>query len=215
MYYAVNNQNERIGIINAEYGQDYFCPVCNGKVIQKKGDINAWHFSHLNACDCDDWYEMSEWHSEWQSMFPEKYREVVIEDGYEKHRADIKVDELVVEFQNSPISGKDFDCRNNFYTYWGMLVWVFNLQEKYIYERPFKTGKTTHYQWNWAYKLNDLECYYNEFDLFFQIDDDLLIKVVWNKQGFKFFGGYKFTKEQFMNFLRERYKRYIKENYRD
>ncbi len=212
MNYAMDAQNNRINILNAEYSQEYFCPVCNGTVIQKKGEVNAWHFAHLNSCDCDDWYQTSEWHLEWQDRFPEKYREVVIDDGYEKHRADVKVDELIVEFQNSPISGYDFECRNDFYTDCGMLVWVFNLQDKYIYERhPSKQGKTTQYQWNWAYKFNDLDSYGCEFDLFFQIETDLLIKVKWNKQGFKYFGGYKYTKAQFMNFLRRRYKRCIDE----
>ena len=201
MYYALNSNKERVYIVNTKVGEEYYCPICGDKLIQKKGDVKAWHFSHSTKSNCDDWYGMSKWHSQWQNAFPEKYREIIVEKDNIKHRADIKIDNLIVEFQNSSLAGYNFDCRNDFYTSIGKLVWVFNLRGKNIHDRYWMKGKTTQYLWDWAYKLNNLEAYGTKFDLFFQIKDDLLVKVIWNKQGFKYFGGYKYTKEDFMNYL--------------
>lgn len=140
-------------------------------------------------------------------MFPELYREIIVKDENESHRADIKVNNLIVKFQNSTINGEDFDKRHNFFTQHGSLVWVINLQGKKIYKKTFKTTKTTQYTWDWAYKLNNLKAYGNNFDLFFQIDEDSIVKVIWNKQGYKYFGGYNYNKDEFMEYLREKYKK--------
>ncbi|WP_236896373.1 competence protein CoiA family protein [Clostridium beijerinckii] len=208
MQIALDILDKRINIVNSIKGQDYFCPVCKESLIQKKGSVNAWHFSHKKATTCDNWYEGdNKWCVEWQDMFPEQYKEIIVKDENESHRADIKVNNLIIKFQNSTINGKEFDKRHNFFTRHGSLVWVINLQGKKIYERKYGTAKTTHFTWDWAYKLNNLEAYGNKFDLFFQIDKDLLVKVIWNKQGYKYFGGYKHTKEEFMDYLRIKYKK--------
>lgn len=207
MFYALNVQGKRVSIFDVETNQEYFCPICKEKLIQKRGNVNAWHFAHSTKQNCDEWYEMSEWHLMWQNRFPEKYREIVIDVGNEKHRADIRVGNIIIEFQNSTISGEHFEKRNNFYTSCGELVWVFNLQGKKIYEKKYKEGKTIQYQWDWAYKLNNLKSYDSKFDLFFQLKKDVLVKVVWNKQGFKFFGGYKYNTETFFQYLRNKYQK--------
>lgn len=207
MYYALDIKGNRTFIVNAEMNKDYLCPICNEKLIQKKGKVNSWHFAHKVNKHCDDWYQMSDWHLKWQEYFPENFREVVVKHNNERHRADIKIGNLIIEFQNSSIGGYEFDCRTNFYTQCGVLVWVFNLQGKHIYEQKYIQKKTTHYYWDWAYKFGGLKSYGIEFDLFFQIKENELVKVVWNKSGFKYFGGYKYSKEEFMDYLRRKYKK--------
>jgi len=72
---------------------------------------------------------MTEWHRQWQECFSEQYREIVHKDPEtgEKHIADIKIPiagkELVIEFQNSPISAKEIQSREHFYK---DMIWVVN-----------------------------------------------------------------------------------------
>lgn len=63
MQFAVNENGERILAEVASKECNYYCPICGGKVILKKGRINVAHFDHAeNNCN-DDWnYDMSEWH---------------------------------------------------------------------------------------------------------------------------------------------------------
>ena len=63
------------------------------------------------------------------------------------------------------------------------------------------------FKWKHAWKFNDMKKFDNQqFDLFFQLDEDVFIKVVWNKEGFKIFGGYRYNSDSFMNFLRRKYR---------
>lgn len=59
-------------------------------------------------------------------------REVVLESGGEKHRADILHDGVAVEFQHSPISEKEFWRRSVFYTKAARhLLWVFDVRQRF------------------------------------------------------------------------------------
>jgi hypothetical protein len=102
------------------------CPSCGGEVIAKCGQQNVHHWAHLSK-DCDSWYEpMTQWHIDWQNMFPEFYREKQFYDEVKKeyHRADIHTLSLVtIEFQNSPISIDEINSRSSFYE---KLIWVIN-----------------------------------------------------------------------------------------
>ena len=61
------------------------CPACLGDVIAKCGPINAWHWAHKQA-DCDTWAEpFTQWHADWQEMFPPESCEIPIG----RHRADV------------------------------------------------------------------------------------------------------------------------------
>lgn len=63
MYFGLNTNNERICIYNANKQEEYFCPICHGKLRIRAGKINAMHFSHINLQECDDFTtDMSEWH---------------------------------------------------------------------------------------------------------------------------------------------------------
>lgn len=207
MYAAINSKGEKVFIENVKKDDNYYCPCCETAVIVKKCTVKRSHFAHKSFAECDNWYEMSDWHYEWQNKFPERFREVIVEDFGIKHRADIKVDDLVIEFQNSSLTGYEFEERTEFYSNNNKLVWLFNLQDKSISETISKVeSKTKHFIWFWAYKFNNLKYYGNKFDLFFQIGPNRIIKVVWNKQGFKYFGGYEYSVNGFMNYLRKLHK---------
>lgn len=109
------------------------CPCCGKPVIFKCGQINAPHFAHIHAEDCDSFCsDMSWWHYNAQERFDISEREVVIQHNGVIHRADVCIGKTVIEFQNSQISIGDFDARNEFYVSAGyQVIWVFNVDEAY------------------------------------------------------------------------------------
>ena len=97
MIYAKNNYENKL---KATPGEKAYCPICNGDVIAKCGEIKTWHWSHVSA-DCDPWSEgETDWHLGWKSKFTPEQTEVVIDN----HRADIVIDKTVWEVQHSSIS---------------------------------------------------------------------------------------------------------------
>ncbi|EHR0219430.1 hypothetical protein KS664_003072 [Clostridium perfringens] len=56
------------------------------------------------------------------------------------------------------------------------------------------------YNWKHAWRFKDIEKFDFKFNLFFQIEEDKLIRVIRNKGGFKHFGGYSYTQEKFIDF---------------
>lgn len=96
------------------------CPLCEGSLIAKCGQIKQWHWAH-RARDCDSWYEPeSEWHLNWKQLLDPQYTEVVMKN----HRADILTAEnLVIELQNSSITVEEITEREAFY---GKMIWIFN-----------------------------------------------------------------------------------------
>lgn len=103
------------------------CIFCNGETIAKCGLIKMHHWAHKNLKQCDTWWENeTEWHRRWKSYFPKEWQEVVHfdEETGEKHIADVKTDKgIVLEFQNSPMSIKELESRENFYK---TMLWVIN-----------------------------------------------------------------------------------------
>ena len=79
----------------------YRCQICGESVRIRAGTQRVAHYAHISNKECDDFaHEMTPWHLGWQSKFPETEREVVLESGGEKHRADILHDGVAVEFQH-------------------------------------------------------------------------------------------------------------------
>lgn len=81
MFIANDKDGKRIDIFNAlnTKNNDYFCPMCKGKLLLKNGKINISHFAHVSLKDCDSFTnDMSEWHYNWQCNFPEENREVIV-----------------------------------------------------------------------------------------------------------------------------------------
>ena len=135
MLIALNEKNERVSSNNAKKSSSYFCPICHEHVSVKALDSLAVrpHFAHKKGTEClDNWkHDMSEWHYNWQCQFPEEYREIVVEKNGIKHRADILIDQTVIEFQHSPITGDEISKRNIFYTNCGYrVIWVFDANNK-------------------------------------------------------------------------------------
>src|SRR6266496_6003247 len=83
-------------------GQKATCPLCNGNMIGKCGEIYVWHWQHHHDRNCDPWKEHeTDWHRKWKAKFPNDWQEVIIENNDEKHIADIKTEDgVVIEFQN-------------------------------------------------------------------------------------------------------------------
>lgn len=129
MLFANDENGKKTFIDETKNGQDYYCPSCDEKLICKFGKIKSHHFAHQKGSFCkDSWhYDMSEWHSAWQSLFPQECQEVVYTYKGEKHRADVAIGKIVVEFQHSRISVDEFLNRNIFYHSLGMkIIWIFD-----------------------------------------------------------------------------------------
>lgn len=182
MFIALDSTGKRIDVADAEKGNDYFCPVCNGGLRVREGSVNIKHFSHISKTECDDFTtDMSEWHRKWQEQFPVKNREVVIEHNGEKHRADVLAYGHVIEFQHSPISLDEFERRNEFYTSAGKkVVWIFDLIEEHKTGRLYchdewHKGSISGGKWSWSYPRRIFKYFFpqshNDITLFFQITE--------------------------------------------
>ena len=115
----------------------YFCPSCGAelKIDSKDSKYKRTHFKHKRGTLCnDDWnYDMSEWHRNWQNYFPKECQEVVMSNGVETHRADVCINNTVIEFQHSHITAEEVEKRNIFYLNLGLnVVWVFDAKDKLI-----------------------------------------------------------------------------------
>ena len=160
-----------------------------------------WHYAHKSVSMCDDWYLENEWSKKWMETFEQEYREVIVKnDGDNRGRiADVKYKKLVLKLQNKSLTGEEFLERVDFFNKESNLVWLVDVRDKDISYN--KTRKTYGYVWKHAYKFGNLDKFNKPFYLFFQLSDDLLIRVVWNKEGFKYFGGYHYAIDEFNKFL--------------
>ena len=196
MFIALNNKGERVTIEEAVKGEKYICPDCNSELIQKRGSVNIHHFAHMAGGDCDTWSEMTEWHLMWQNQFQEQYREVTLGE----HRADIKVDDYIIEFQHSPISEEELRERINFYTSYGKLIFLFDLREKQIYSNRWRKNTFI-----WKYPSRTIIPPNNKnYFVFFQISDNTILFVKNNIDNWSDFEVYKaMTKAQFVNLFKK------------
>jgi hypothetical protein len=139
MFIANDIFHNRIDARNAERESKYFCPICGNEVRLKKGEIYAPHFAHINGTCSDTWnYDMSWWHRTFQDYFPLECQEIIVKCGRRKHRADVLIDDIVIEIQHSPISISEFNERNNFFKEAGYrLAWIFDLSEQYASENIY------------------------------------------------------------------------------
>lgn len=112
--------------INNYDGQELFCQGCGGKLTAVKGAINTHHYRHLNGCECSYGGKTSA-HLNFQLAFPDNCVEYVLYDSNgEKHIADVKYNNTIIEYQHSPISIEEVVKRTNFYTLEHELYWVFD-----------------------------------------------------------------------------------------
>lgn len=159
MFFAIDEAGKRIPAEQAEPTKEYACPICGSKVRLRAGEINARHFAHIANLCTDSWhYDMSEWHMGMQAYFREENREVVLSRNGEKHRADVCKDNVIVEFQHSPISAEEFCARNEFYTSLGYRVaWVFDVSEAYEAKQFVPRDEDDYHLLRWKYPLRVLQ----------------------------------------------------------
>ncbi len=149
MIIAYDKSKNRTHIDDADRKEKYFCPTCGEELCIKRGNVKAHHFAHLSTSNCDGWhYDMSEWHSSWQNQFPINNQEIVFEKDGKKHRADVFINNTVIEFQHSPIKYDEFDDRNSFYNSLGFkVIWIFDASNAYLND-DIKEHYDNNYSWN-------------------------------------------------------------------
>lgn len=158
MYWAANSLGEIIYIDESISKEKYYCPHCKGEMTRKLGEVYAHHYAHKPKADCDPWYVnhpgKSGWHKAMQKMFPPECQEVKVcseTDPSIWHVADVFIERpeknnLIIEFQHSSISWKDFVERTVFYRtnrcntiegrkLYNSVVWVFDCLWKKLYIR--------------------------------------------------------------------------------
>lgn len=183
MYIALNSKKQRIHISEALEGDKYYCPVCDEEVIKRRGTINAHHFAHKNNSQCLEkvgWhYDMSDWHYDLQNQFPVKNQEVVFKLDNKIHRADVFINDPVLEFQHSPINEEEFNDRKNFYNNLGYkVIWIFDVVEKEItHNRSYRTDDI-YCSWNHPIRfLSNVDYDGSKLDVYLQISES-----IWYKQ---------------------------------
>ena len=134
MFVALDENKNRVSIEDAVRGKLYYCPSCGEPLIVKAKESLAVraYFSHKKGTDCDTFtHDMSDWHLGWQMKFPIENREVVIEKDGVKHRADVFINDTVIEFQHSPITADEIAKRNEFYLSCGYkVIWIFDADDQ-------------------------------------------------------------------------------------
>lgn len=159
MLTAKNSLGKTVYIDEVDKSQPCFCKLCNQPLVQRRGVERSAHFAHYPSTgkkgsytQCvDSWsHDTSEWHISWQKKYDPENMEYVMEGETGKHIADVFIGEIVIEFQHSPISYKEFCARNNFYHKKGYkVVWVFDLIEEYEEESlRHEYGKNDGYIWS-------------------------------------------------------------------
>jgi hypothetical protein len=120
MRYALINGHRSLAFPGAKG----ICEGCSGQAVAHCGPRVAHHWAHYRRKDCDPWWEnKTQWHIDWQNLFPEKCQEVwhVASNG-EQHRADIKTPTgIVIEVQHSAMSDVERISREEFYV---NLLWI-------------------------------------------------------------------------------------------
>lgn len=193
MLFAYDYNDKRVHIDETCSNQEYYCPYCGEPLITRKGDVRQHHFSHKKNTECSDsWagsyshsYDLSPWHNEWQSLFPQDNQEVKLSLGETRHRADVMIDRTVIEFQHSIMPVEAFDNRNNFYFNLGhKVIWMFDLSDllqkgQLSYE---KREEDLRFSWKNPKKaFNSYDIKTGCIDLFFQLreeSDKCIVRVM-------------------------------------
>ncbi len=140
---------------------------------------------------------MSDWHRRMQNYFSKEYQEVVVSHKGITHRADVIIGDIVIEFQNSPLSAEEFYERNKFYTECGYRVaWVINLIEPYNEERLYHqriNDSDRYMKWNYPKKFLEHgplpQNKKSKISIWISIDDDpevegFISRVIWSSQDY-------------------------------
>ena len=212
---ALDKSGKRVYADDALTTEDYYCPICHKKLLQKRGMIKAFHFAHYADTDCiDHWhYDMSLWHYTWQDRFPKECQEIVKTYKDKTHRADVLLEEVktVIEFQHSEISIFEFNDRNSFYNKLGYrVIWVFDMIEEFTENNIAlidEESKEKFYYHHAKKIFSDFDYKSDNVTLFFQIKPVKslkLLKVTWvSPKGFYRFCGKEFSLNEFISFVKK------------
>lgn len=127
MFYAVDEAGNRI---EPSEGARAKCPVCEGEVYARCGDINVNHWAHQSREECDEWAESdTEWHKEWKESFPAEWVEQVVENDGERHVADVlHPNGTVIKLQHNRPDPDSIRQRENFFGA-GNMLWLFDTRD--------------------------------------------------------------------------------------
>jgi competence CoiA-like predicted nuclease len=176
MRLARNSEGSIIKCQDIENGvvksNEYYCNKCDNVVFYISGsERNCSHFRHKKDKSCiyyynnqigDDCFEaniMSEFHRNWQEIFPNENIEYKIEKNEKKHYADIYISyhttfnicdifeknksNMVIEIQYSAISYTTLYEREKHYISDDTnLIWIFNVKDKCEVERVVLFNET-------------------------------------------------------------------------
>jgi competence CoiA-like predicted nuclease len=120
MRFALVNDERR----EASPGLAGYCQGCSQEMVAKCGTQRVWHWAHRGNRNCEPWWEPeTPWHRGWKDQFPSERQEIIRHDEKgEKHIADVMTEnDLVIEFQHSPLPLQEKGAREGFYR---NMVWV-------------------------------------------------------------------------------------------
>lgn len=122
MYWAIVD-NEKVEPAPKKKGR---CPLCQGKVFPRCGDIRVWHWAHYKGENCDTWYEPETyWHLFWKKIFGKENAEIVIKKNDIWHTADIVTKEnVVIKLKSSTIQKPEISEHEDFYG--ERMIWLIN-----------------------------------------------------------------------------------------
>jgi hypothetical protein len=123
MLYALNSiTQEKISAIK---GVPAVCPGCNGPVIARIGSVVIPHWAHQKNSNCAYSEGETEWHLDWKAKFPKENCEIRMEN----HRADVFINNVVLEFQSVTPDLEKIQAREGFYK---EMYWIYKYHNKEI-----------------------------------------------------------------------------------
>lgn len=215
MQFGNNKHGMRVHIGDAERKAKYYCPYCNAPLVQCRGDVKIHYFAHKKGCLCtDSWhYEpMTEWHSSFQARYPLENREISISNDLGHHRADVLINDTVVEFQHSPISVEEFQKRNDFYTACGYrVIWLFDAREAFL--SKLTKCDANYYEWKYPPKMltgfnvyGNIHVYFHLLDNATQSGGEIVRLTSFSDEGLCRFGvapSEHYTEDEFINLTQD------------
>lgn len=214
---ARNGQYKIIDFDNA-LNENCFCRFCDRPLIKRNGSLREGHFAHRPNESCfDTWnksesnyYDMSAWHNSWQEAFPLENREILIKNSGIVHRADVLCANIIIEFQHSSISSKTFNDRNNFYAGFGYrVVWLFDCIDEFK-ERIINIERNNLTWTNIRPCLDHINYRNSNIDIFIQISNDEIYKLLGKNRKSKTVQVSKYSKVEFLSYCGEHNGRYPK-----
>jgi len=191
MIIAINEQNEKWLAEDANKEQQFYCPVCNEKVVLKKGRKKMAHFAHFpnSKCRLDDLIREPESaehikikYSLYHYLKNLGVKNVEVEKYFKEARSDVYFEvnnnKVVIEIQKSTLNPEIFKKRMNFYTKNNIaVIWII---------APSTINKNI--------KINDSENEFAEYHKYFSLKE-------WIKDIAKLYCGYIFTIDEENNII--------------